>query len=216
MKAIIFDMDGVIIDSEPMHKKIEVELLEELGGTVTEEEHMTYTGTTDEHMWSSFKKKFQLEPAVEDMITSKKERFMDQIHTIPLVEGFEDVVKLFHDEGYLLALASSNNRSSVDQIIKQFDLEQYLEVSMSGEDIVNGKPAPDIFLKTAEKLKVEPEDCLVIEDAKNGVTAAKAAGMKCIGLDNPNSGVQDLSEADLVLTSYEELDLEKIKELFKQ
>lgn len=216
MKAIIFDMDGVIIDSEPMHKKIEVELLEELGGTVTEEEHMTYTGTTDEYMWSSFKKKFQLEPAVEDMITSKKERFMDQIHTIPLVEGFEDVVKLFHDEGYLLALASSNNRSSVDQIIKQFDLEQYLEVSMSGEDIVNGKPAPDIFLKTAEKLKVEPEDCLVIEDAKNGVTAAKAAGMKCIGLDNPNSGVQDLSEADLVLTSYEELDLEKIKELFKQ
>lgn len=215
MKAVIFDMDGVIIDSEPLHQKVEEELLEDLGGTMTASDKEAFVGTTDYHMWSTMKERFNLSQSVEEMIDSKKERFLNQIHTIFLVDGFKEVLTQLKEEGYLIALASSNNRRAVDQIVKQFDLAKDFELTMSGEDVTHGKPHPEIFLKTAEAMGVLPVNCLVIEDAKNGVKAAKAAGMKCIGLDNPNSGPQDLSEADIVLKDYQEFDLEAIKSLFK-
>ncbi len=215
MKAVIFDMDGVIIDSEPLHQKVEEELLEDLGGTMTASDKESFVGTTDYHMWSTMKERFDLSQSVEEMIASKKDRFLNQIHTIYLVDGFKKVLSQLKEEGYLIALASSNNRKAVDQIVKQFDLTKDFELTMSGEDVANGKPHPEIFLKTAEAMGVTPANCLVIEDAKNGVEAAKAAGMKCIGLDNPNSGPQDLSGADIVLKDYQEFDLEAIKELFK-
>lgn len=208
-------MDGVIIDSEPLHQKVEEELLEDLGGTMTASDKEAFVGTTDYHMWSTMKERFDLSQSVEEMIASKKDRFLSQIHNIFLVDGFKEVLSQLKEEGYLIALASSNNRRAVDQIVKQFDLAKDFELTMSGEDVTHGKPHPEIFLKTAEAIGVAPANCLVIEDAKNGVEAAKAAGMKCIGLDNPNSGPQDLSEADIVLKDYQEFDLEAIKELFK-
>lgn len=106
-----------------------------------------------------------------------------------------------------MALASSNNRKTVDLIVEKFNLDKYLSVIMSGEDVKEGKPNPEIFIKTAEKLGLSPTDCIVIEDAENGVLAAKSAEMKCIGLKNPGSGNQDLSKADLVVNSFQELDL---------
>lgn len=208
-------MDGVIIDSEPLHQKVEEELLEDLGGTMTASDKEAFVGTTDYHMWSTMKERFDLSQSVEEMIASKKDRFLSQIHNIFLVDGFKEVLSQLKEEGYLIALASSNNRRAVDQIVKQFDLAKDFELTMSGEDVTHGKPHPEIFLKTAEAIGVAPANCLVIEDAKNGVEAAKAAGMKCIGLDNPNSGPQDLSEADIVLKDYQEFDLEAIKKLFK-
>lgn len=215
MKAVILDMDGVIIDSEPLHQEIEKELLEELGGKMTRKDQQGFVGTTDHYMWSTVKERFNLTPTVDEMIASKKKRFMDQIDTITLIDGFKQVLDIFANEGYLIALASSNNRKAVDQIIKQFDLADYLEFAMSGEDVKEGKPHPEIFLKTAEAMKVDPAECLVIEDAKNGVEAAKAAGMKCIGFNHPHSGKQDLSKADLIIDDYKEFDLEAVNKLFK-
>lgn len=214
MKAVIFDMDGVIIDSEPLHQQVEAELLKELGGFITDADKESFVGTTDQHMWSTMKERFDLSETVEEMIERKKELFLSEVHAVPLVPGFKEVLEDLSNAGYLVALASSNNRRAVDQIIDQFDLASYLQVAMSGEDVVHGKPDPEIFLKTALVLGVEPEDCLVVEDARNGVLAAKAAGMKCIGLNNPNSGPQDLSAADLVIESYSGFDLETIKKLF--
>lgn len=208
-------MDGVIIDSEPWHKKIEKELLEELGGTITDEEYTRFVGTTDHYMWSTFKKQFNLHPSVDEIINIKKNKFMNQIHKIPLVNNVKNVIDAFVAEGYFIGLASSNNRNAVDKVIDHFGLTNYFQVSMSGEDITYGKPNPEIFLKTAEALKVDPAECVVIEDAENGVKAAKAAGMKCIGLNNPNSGEQDLSMADMFIDSYEELNLKDIKSLFQ-
>lgn len=215
MKAVIFDMDGVIIDSEPVHFEVEGELLEELGGVFDEEEHSSFVGTTDYAMWDTFKREFNLKPSVEEMVEMKKERFIENLHRIPLVENVTKVMSILQDNGYLMALASSNNRKAVDAIIERFHLGKYLAYSISGEDVKNGKPDPEIFLTAAKNLNVEPENCLVIEDAANGVKAAKAAGMKCIGFKNPNSGNQDLSKADLVMDSYDQFDLEKIQKLFK-
>lgn len=214
LKAVIFDMDGVIIDSEPLHIKIERELLEEFGGKITDEEHDEFIGTTDYHMWSTLKDRFNLEPSVDEMIKIKKRRFVKNIDKVELVEGFYDLMLELYNENYLLALASSNNRKTVDLILDMFDLDKYIKYSISGEEVEKGKPNPEIFLKVAKKLDVSPQDCLVIEDAFAGVAAAKAAGMKCIGFKNPNSGNQDLSKADIVIEDFKQINLEDIRELF--
>lgn len=209
-------MDGVIIDSEPLHIKLERELLEEFGGKISREEHETFMGTTDHYMWSTFKDRFNLEPSVDELIKIKKERFVQNLHRVKLVDNFYDFMLKLYDEKYLLALASSNNRKTVDLVMEKFDLHKYIKYSISGEEVIKGKPNPEIFLKAAKKLEVKPQDCLVIEDAFNGVTAAKSAEMKCIGFKNPNSGNQDLSKADIIVENYNELDLDDIKKLFIQ
>ena len=214
MKAIIFDMDGVIIDSEPLHFELEVELLGELGVKISKEEHGTFVGTTDYNMWSTFKDRFDLKLSVEEIIEIKKKRFIQNIDKIKLVDNFHEFILKLHKEEYLIGLASSNNRKIVDLIIERFKLGKYFKVSITGDDVSKGKPDPEIFLKAAQKMSVNPYDCLVIEDAANGVAAAKSAGMKCIGLKNPNSGNQDLSKADLVVNNFNELDLDIIKKLF--
>ncbi len=210
MQAVIFDMDGVIIDSEPVHQRLEIEMLEELGGSISTEEYLKFVGTTDDYMWSHFKEMYDLEPSVEDLIATKKQRFMEEIQQVPLVDHFLDVLKAFDEAGYRLALASSNNRKTVDHIVDQFSLGDYFDVTMSGEDITHGKPHPEIFLHTAEVMGIEPTECLVFEDAANGVAAAKEAGMQCVALDNPNSGVQDLSQADVVLDDFVNFNLDEL------
>ena len=213
LKAIIFDMDGVIIDSEPLHFKLEKELLEELGGKITQEEHSTFVGTTDYHMWSTFKKQFGFKPSIDEVMQIKKERFNKNIHKIELIDNFWDFFIKVYNEGYPLALASSNNRETVDLIVEKFNLDKYLRVIMSGEDVKEGKPSPEIFLKAAEKLGVIPPDCIVIEDAENGVSAAKSAGMKCIGLKSSDYGNQDLAKADLIIKNFNELELNTLHNL---
>lgn len=207
MKAIIFDMDGVIINSEPLHIELERKLLEELGGTITDEEHGHFIGTTDYYMWSILKERFNIGLSVEEMVNMKRKRFRDNIHRIELVDNFQDFFIRVCKADYKLALASSNNRATVDLIMDKFDLSKGLQVSMSGEEVEKGKPDPEIFLRTAEKLRLQPAACLVIEDAENGVAAAKAAGMKCIGIQHPGFQDQDLSRADLIINNFNELDL---------
>lgn len=215
MKAIIFDMDGVIINSEPLHFKIEKELLEELGGNISDEELQSFAGTTDYNMWSKFKEMFKLKPSVEELIEAKKERFMKRIDEVELVDNFMDFMLSAYEEGYILAIASSNNRRIVNAVVEKFQLGKYMKFIISGEEVRKGKPDPEIFLTAAKKMGVEPEACLVIEDAENGVKAAKAAGMKCIGLKNMDSGKQDLSQADLVINNFNELNLDIIRGLWK-
>jgi len=115
-----------------------------------------------------------------------------------------------------MAIASSNNRRIVDAVVKRFGLDKYMKFIISGEEVKKGKPDPEIFLTTATKIGANPKVCLVIEDAENGVKAAKAAGMKCIGFKNKDSGKQDLSEADLNISNFNEIDLNIIKGLWEK
>ena len=216
MKAVIFDMDGVIINSEPLHFQVEKELLEELGGNLTKEAHESFVGTTDYNMWKKLKEQFNLKPSVEEIIEMKKERFLSRIDEVKLTENFIDFMLILYNEGFPMAIASSNNRKIVDAVVKKFRLDKYMKFIISGEEVKKGKPDPEIFLTAAKKIDVSPQGCLVIEDAENGVKAAKAAGMKCIGLKNIGSGNQNLSEADLVVNSFKELNLNIIINLWKE
>ena len=213
MKAIIFDMDGVIINSEPVHFEVEQELLEKLGGKMSKEAHVTFVGTTDHYMWSTLKEQFNLEPAVEKIIKMKKEMFIEKFDEIELMDNFKELMLSLYNDGYPMAIASSNNRKIVNKVVEKFGLSNYMNFIISGEEVHKGKPDPEIFFTAAKKINVNPKCCLVIEDARNGVKAAKAAKMKCVGLENIYSGNQDLSEADLVINNLAELDLNIIKEL---
>lgn len=221
LKAVIFDMDGVIIDSEPIHKDVEKKIFKRLGVTVTGEEHDSYVGVTSENMWNSIKQKHNLSESVstEELIEMEVKEyigFLLQHEDIKPITGVVELINELYKNNMKVALASSSVKKSIETVVKMFKLQKYFEVRISGEDILNGKPWPDIFLETAKHLNVAPSECLVIEDSKNGVSAAKAAGMKCIGFKNINSGNQDLSGADLIIDNYADISYKKILELSKK
>lgn len=215
MKGVIFDMDGVIIDSEPIHIKLERELLEEAGGDYSQIQHADFMGTTDAQMWITFTEQFNLTLSVEELVNIKRERFIEYLPQIPLVDNVLDFMASLRRNGCKLGLASSNNERAVEAVKNRFGLERFIDVFINGEAVTKGKPDPEIFLAAVKQMGLEPKDCLVIEDSRNGVLAAKAAGMKCVGFQNKNSGAQDLSAADLIVSSYRDLTIEDLKNLFK-
>jgi len=170
---------------------------------------------TDYFMWQKLKEQYNLKPSVEEIVEMKKERFLKRINEVELTENFMNFMLTLYKEGYPMAIASSNNKKIVDAIVNRFGLDKYMKFIISGEEVKRGKPDPEIFITTAKRIGVDPESCLVIEDAENGVKAAKAAGMKCIGYKNMDSGKQDLSEADLVINNFSELNLDILKGLWK-
>jgi HAD superfamily hydrolase (TIGR01509 family) len=109
-----------------------------------------------------------------------------------------------------IAIASSSPKLFIEAIVQKIGIEQYFAIMLSGEEVEHSKPEPDIFLKVAGLLKVNPSECLVVEDSKSGTIAAKKAGMKCIGYQNFNSGNQDLSNADFIVNAITEIDIKKM------
>jgi len=197
-----------------VHIKLEKELLEEAGGDYSKINHGDFMGTTDAHMWSAFIKQFKIELSVEELINIKQERFMKDLDQIPLVDNVLDLMETLQNKGWKLGLASSNNEEAVEAVKNKYKLTKYIDVFTNGEAVSKGKPDPEIFLTTAGDMNLKPENCLVIEDTQNGVLAAKAAEMKCIGFQNKNSGAQDLSNADLIISKYENITIEDMKNLF--
>lgn len=216
IKAVIFDMDGVIIDSEPIHIKLEEELFKSLGVEISEDEHLTFVGTSSYYMWRKVKEKFNLSQSVEELVEIDRKRYLEHVlktgEIIP-IEGITETVKKLFEKEYRLAVASSSPIDVIELVVKKLGIDNCFEVLVSGDYVKNSKPAPDIFLYAADKLKVKPHECVVIEDSYNGVHGAKKAGMKVIGFKNPNSGNQDLSEADFIVDSLGEELLEIIDEL---
>ena len=139
---------------------------------------------------------------------------MKNLDQIPLVDNVLALMESLQNKGWKLGLASSNNEEAVEAVKNKYKLTKYIGVFTNGEAISKGKPDPEIFLTTASDMNLKPENCLVIEDTQNGVLAAKAAEMKCIGFQNKNSGAQDLSNADLIISKYENITIEDMKNLF--
>ena len=210
IKAVIFDMDGVIIDSEPLHYKVFMDYTKnKFGLTISDEEYKTFIGTTNFHMYSTLKEKYFIEGELTQLIEEYEEKcneFFMSSKTRKPIQGVDILVKNLHHNKIKLALASSSPRKSINMVLDMFDMNQFFDVKVSGREVKNSKPAPDIFLRAAELLNVNPEECLVFEDSQNGVAAAKAAGMKCIAFDNPHSGKQNLSRADMIIENFAEVD----------
>lgn len=217
LKAVIFDMDGVIIDSEPMHLKFEKELFESLAVELEPEEHNQFVGTTSHYMWKVLKNKFNLPQAVEELVKNDREGYFKFLvsgeHNMQMVEGVKELIQELYENGVLLAVASSSPMDVIEVVADLYDIRKYFKELITGDYVDKSKPNPDIFLYAAKKLGVEPKDCIVIEDSGNGVLAAKNAQMKCVGYKNLNSGNQDISPADIIISSYDEISYEKLKNL---
>ncbi len=208
-------MDGVIIDSEPIHQQLEDEMFAEQNFHITEDEHKDFVGTSTIDMWTKIGKKHKLTKSPQELLMSGREMFWKALEEdkVPLVEGALDLIKLFYNNNFLVHVASSATRPTVDKVLGYFNIKKYFKYRIGGDEVSKSKPEPEIFMKSAKQSNSSPKNCLVIEDSGNGVAAAKAAGMFCIGFDNPARGAQNLSQADRVANKLSEIDIEWIRSL---
>jgi beta-phosphoglucomutase len=216
IQTVIFDMDGVIVDTEPVHHYAYFKQFAELKIEVSEEIYTSFTGNSTRNTFQKLKNLFPIDEEVEDLIQRKRSIFNDAFDTkedLALLDGVEKLIKDLHANGIQLIVASSASKVTIDRVFKRFGLHQYFTHIVSGEDFPNSKPHPAIF-EHAASLSIAPkENCIVIEDSTNGIIAAKAAGIFCIGYNSEHSKMQDLSQADFVINHFDELSFEKVARL---
>jgi HAD superfamily hydrolase (TIGR01509 family) len=215
--VIIFDMDGVLFDSEPLHVKFEDKFLLEMGVSLTVAQKRKFIGLAGDKMWTLLKELKNLNPSVDELVKSDIERriefFSENVTT--KMPGAEALLIRLSNEGFRMALASSSQTPLIDLQLSRAGFERFFEQKVSGYMVKNGKPDPDIFLFSANLMKTSPKNCIVIEDSCNGVLAAKAAGMKCIGFSSNHFIEQDLSGADIMVNDLKSVSMEMIYSLFK-
>ncbi|WP_234123836.1 HAD family hydrolase [Clostridium hydrogenum] len=214
IKAVIFDMDGVIIDSEPIHLKYAMELFKTIEIDMSIEEYNKFIGTNSYYMWNKIINDYKLKYTMEELIKMERNGFYDFISSpnmkIEPIKYIPELLKELKENNYKIAVASSSPMRLIEYILEELKIRKYFDNLVTGDLVERSKPEPDIFLYAAEKLGARPEECVVIEDSHNGVLAAKKAGMKCIGYRNLNSGNQDISKADIIIDSFEEINSKNI------
>jgi HAD superfamily hydrolase (TIGR01509 family) len=205
MKAVIFDMDGVIVDSEPRHERACLQVLQEIGCGDNHGMHLAdYIGRSDREMWADFLKRHKPDKTLDQLLAMKRERVIDIIRREqPVFDGLRELIEKLSSR-YLLAVASGSERLVVQEVLALPGLQRFFPVVVSCADVSRGKPAPDIFLRAAEQLGVQPEECWVVEDSKPGVAAGIAAGMKVVAITNTHPAAE-LSGALHVVGTYSEI-----------
>jgi HAD superfamily hydrolase (TIGR01549 family) len=205
-QAIIFDMDGVIIDSEPLHERAYLEIFDELGYAENHGVNFDdYIGRTDKALIEDFVAKHKPAFTVEHLSDRKRDRFLQIMREEqPIFEDLPELVARLASV-YPLAVASGSLHPVIDAVLALKNLRQHFRFCVSASDVAHGKPAPDIFLHTAKLLKIEPGACCVIEDSTAGVMAARSAGMDVVAITN-SLPREKLSNATCVVDSYAEID----------
>ena len=216
IQTVIFDMDGVIVDTEPVHHYAYNQHFKQLNIEVSPEMYASFTGNSTKNIYERLKGIFNLEHDVPTLVETKRNLFNDAFDNkedLYLLDGVEDLIKDLHSNGMQLVLASSSANVTIERIFNRFNLHQYFTHKVSGEDFPKSKPHPAIFLKAAELAQTPVENCIVIEDSTNGIQAAKSAEIYCIGYDSYHSKMQDYSKADRVISHFNELDFNTIKNI---
>ena len=213
MEAFIFDMDGVIVDSEPLHSRVKLETFAHFGLPFDERDLVRYMGRTSRDIFSdALRRAGRSDLTAEALADYKHAHYLevierDGIETIP---GSLALIERLHAAGVPLALATSSWRRVVDTVLSALQLEDVFASVISGTELPASKPDPAIYEKSAEALGASPAACVVLEDTAAGVLAAKRAGMYCIGFRSPHSGAQDLSRADAIVDDFNAIDIGKL------
>jgi beta-phosphoglucomutase len=215
LRGAIFDFDGVIVDSHPVHKRAWKKLLESVGRGVSDEElQFVLDGKKREEILRHFLG--DLDPRLMSEYSQKKERFFQNeaaaVQTIEGVEGFlEDLAVACVTCG----IASSGSASRVNFLLDRFDLKRHFKAIVTGDDIKTGKPNPAIFLRAAQDVQLDPSELIAFEDAQSGIMAARSAGMMCIGIAQPDrESILLGAGANFVLPDFRSLSHSVLREMF--
>ncbi|MDQ0112561.1 HAD family hydrolase [Paenibacillus harenae] len=208
-KALIFDLDGVIVNSQDLYENTLSIFLRDLG--VNNIDFKSLIGMTTAGALSHISTTHILPGTIADL-TKEFQRIYQKSFKLSLsednlIEGVKHFIIRVANTNVRLAVASSASRPKIEMVLTRFGLSRYFDSIVSGYEVKESKPAPDVFIQSALNLNIEPSDCIVIEDSTNGIIGAKTAGMLCVGFRNPKSGNQDLTGADCVLESFLETEI---------
>ena len=214
LRAVLWDLDGVIADTGRYHYRAWQEIFTPMGIDFTEEHFIKHFGQRNDTIIRDSVGRVISQEELEDIAVRKEKAYRRLVaHNIRALPGSIDLLKELEKNGIPSAIASSAPPENVNVIINGLGIEGLFQAIACGREVTEGKPSPQIFLKAAEKLGVSPPDCVVIEDAVAGVTGAKRAGMKCVAVTNSHSG-DSLREANLVVSSLEKVGIDALSSLF--
>jgi len=215
-KAVIFDMDGVLVNTEPIGYKASTAMYKSLNITVPDDVYATFIGSSDRNNMQRLKELYNLEHTREQLLDERYKHYyevFDKADDLELMPGVKALIEDLHSNGMKLILASSATKRKIEKVFTRFGLHHYFDAVISGEDFEFSKPHPAIFLEAVAKSGFTKSECVIIEDSTNGIKAAKAAGVYCIGYKNNEHTTQDTSEADIIITDFSQLSYEKIRDI---
>ena len=216
IQTVIFDMDGVIVDTEPIHHFAFREHFKILNIEVSSEMYASFTGNSTKNVYQKLKEFFNLHHEIDDLVETKRAIFnnaFDLKEDLQLLDGVEQLIHDLHQNGMQLILASSSSKVTIDRVFNRFNLHPYFTDIVSGEDFEYSKPHPAIFEYAASLSKGLKDNCIVIEDSTNGIQATKSAEIYCIGYQSEHSKLQDYAMADLVISHFKELNFDFIQNI---
>ncbi|MBH1940122.1 GNAT family N-acetyltransferase [Mobilitalea sibirica] len=216
LKAVIFDMDGVIIDSEPMHARAAVLAAKQYNIDITIEYCYKFIGSTTYYMCQIMVDDFKLKVTPEELLKANEDmkQYLLKTEGYKVVPYIINLIQDLYENGMRLIIASSSPAKAIEEVMVSLNIKQYFEGYVSGMMVKNPKPAPDIFMEALRRLGLGPKECIVIEDSANGVNAAAAADIACIGFMNPNSGKQNLSKSSYLIEGFEEINYAYIMNIY--
>tara|TARA_B110001452_G_scaffold259363_1_gene255622 strand:- start:84 stop:740 length:657 start_codon:yes stop_codon:yes gene_type:complete len=217
LKAVIFDMDGVIVNSEPLHHLAYKKMFEEFKLDVSNSLYESFTGQSTYSICEQLCEIFDLKVDANALVLSKRKHFkiiFENDSSFEMIDGAMNLIKDYFENNLTLVLASSASMTNIERIFKKFDLNKFFKAKISGADLKESKPNPEIFIKAAQLAGFKKEECIVIEDSTSGIAAAKSAQIYCVGYDSLNSKNQNYDKANLVINNFKEIQFDKISKLF--
>ena len=209
IKAVIFDMDGLMIDSERVTFEGYQHILSKKGKTITEDFYITLLGKPIKGIFQRFYDVYGNDFPIESVITDVHQYMAERFETegVPLKTGLVELLKYCREKGYRTIVATSSNRNRVDKILKSADIEQYFDDSICGDEVTKGKPDPEVFLKSCMKLGVNTDEAVVLEDSEAGIQASYAAGIKVICVPDMKQPEPEYAQKTFMIVT----DLNKVK-----
>lgn len=199
-------MDGVIVDTEPLHKKAYFHMFSQFGLDISEAYYNTFTGKSTAKVCQEVVNQFNLDKNPQELIDAKRSYFKVFFDTDPdfdLIPGVRALIENYHKAGIKMILASSASMLTINRVFKCFGLDDYFSAKLSGAELKASKPHPELFELAAQKAGEPKEKCIVIEDSTNGIKAAHAAGIYCVAYKSEHSKAQDYSLAQKVISDFE-------------
>lgn len=213
IKGVIFDFDGIILNSEPIHCAVELELFREMGIHLSEKEYDQFLGISERDTYNQIKEKYGIDFNNDDLLEEKINRFIKYIEdpeNIPVIPGIVRVIKELSSKNVKLAIGSSGTKKVATFALKRLNLLHLFTTLVCGSDVERTKPFPDIFEKAQKNLNLNKNECIVIEDAENGILAARKAGIKVIGYRANNKSFDEKAQPDIHIHDFAHFDIDKI------